>query len=800
MWTGYFSINISHDFQGPETQNLDETSMTIDPVAVYAFLLVSGLSALSLSCHGRRFTTLWDNVKRREKSREKKPESTSDDQLLDPSLLGVSFRDTTSKAGVAIQESSCQPKPSDWTETYKDRLKVRRIVGSCHGTGELEKRSLDYYCDLEASLDLRGDNDGDSQPQAALAWAKPLSSDHRLSSQHVVKKSGFSSEDVVSQVVGNLKKDSCKSLAGISSFSRCVKVINVVCPAKSAEAVPKVFDIATETLLSAKETEDMASNKLCMMQLLSLQEGKFQCIDVTTCSATVTVVLQKASEAVLVFLFPIADLLGKHSSWLPDLRRVILNSGIGCQRMTPSATKSTYQTRSNLHVIITGEGLGNISIMEVKRSLRDQLGFTVMDHALWHYSKESKIMPMIESRRNDLLEILHISGDELSRDCEWRELENMMLKKQCTRSQCNGHQELVDFARRKYTDVLKTFEHMQRSGLLFYFPSNMGLEEETTEMKVMSQHPGAAAKSPNSASSNELINLDQNVTSGFFVFHLSSFSSHVTKLSDLCHSIDTEANSSLIPIATRRGLLPKSPVLEEEIAKFPSGFNHAVHRWGILIDPALCPNTATLTLPSHDHMSADTESKQFYLFPAALRINKLPPLHNYTTICPLAYKHPGLIQRDIPFTVFYLLIGNLMKYFPRVLGCGKHNFRFLVHHSHLFDIENKGYYIQIAVHVFDQISDSLITSQICKSMVATTTTCLKHVLQSSELGHGLSLEPSVLIAQDINSSDAHMDFADFPDSVPSLSNTYTSASGLEVRLPEDILYWYGRRDKVCVIL
>jgi hypothetical protein len=62
MWTGYFSINISHDFQGPETQNLDETSMTIDPVAVYAFLLVSGLSALSLSCHGRRFTTLWGKL------------------------------------------------------------------------------------------------------------------------------------------------------------------------------------------------------------------------------------------------------------------------------------------------------------------------------------------------------------------------------------------------------------------------------------------------------------------------------------------------------------------------------------------------------------------------------------------------------------------------------------------------------------------------------------------------------------------------------------------------------------------
>ena len=606
-------------------------------------------------------------------------------------------------------------------------------------------------------------------------------------------------------LVGDIKES--RGLAE-ASFSMCAKVINVVCPTKNVDTIPEVFDVASEELSSVKlQAEDSTPSDLCMAQLVCLPEGNFQCTDVTTCSETVTAVLQKARAAILVFLLPIVDLLGKNGSWVSDLRTVILNSGIRCQ-LTLSSTMKTSKTTNKLRVVFTTQGglsdVRPVFVTKLRRSLRDQLGLRLLNHELWYWSKASKILPLTEPRHCTLLEILKNSAGRQLSDCEWMELENMVLKKKCSGAEIENHQEMLNIARRNYTNIQAAFDHMQRFGLLLYFPPGDELEEETKETKLSSKHPGSVTRSTNSCDSGYsqlLTGVHHSLPSTFLVLHPSNFSSHVIKLSDVCHGIDMELNGSLIPIARRHGLLPKSRILEEELAKFPAGFGHAVHWSGILIDPARCHNiVCTETLPISSQGPTDTELEQLCLFPAALQLNKLPPLHNYTAIRRLAYRQPGVMQMDIPLIVFYLLIGHLIRYLAKVLSCGKHGFRFLVDLSHVLDVEYKAYYVQIAVHATDQKFDSSITAQICKSVKARITTCLKYVVEISGSYQGLSLEPSVLLFDDINSPDIRVDFVDLSDSVPSTSNTFVSVGGLEVKLSDDILYWYGSPDQVCSLI
>ena len=599
--------------------------------------------------------------------------------------------------------------------------------------------------------------------------------------------------------VGDVNESRCLS----ESLSRCAKIVNVICPTEEISKIPNVFGVAPEALAPAKvkpQEEGSTLSNLSMVQLVCLPEGGFQCTDVTTCLDTVITVLRRARVAILLFLLPIIDLLGKKASWVSDLRRVILNSGIRCQLSLSPNVETSLQ---RLHVIFTNQGeftdKSSNFVTKIRASLRDQLGLTIFNHELWHWTKESKILPLTESQQCGLLEVLNDSAVRQLPCCEWMELENVLLKKKCSRTEKENYQEVVEFARRKCAKLQTVFGHMQQIGLLLYFPPGDGLVEEAKETKSASKHAGheLVAWSTNSG--------DSGFSQGFqrhhslsSILHPSTFSSSVNVLSDLCCSLDMELNNCLIPVARLHGLLPKRPILEE-LHKFPNGFSHAVHWSGILIDPAY--HTGTIALLDSSQNTKDTELQHLYLFPAALQSKELPPLHNYTTICPLAYRQPGVMQVDIPLIVFYLLIGHLMKYFSKVLSCGKHGFRFLVDRSHLLDVEYKGYYVRIAVHVPNQKSDPSITAQICKSVKVRVTTCLKYVVETARSYKGLSLEPSVLLSDDINSPGVHVDFVDFPDSDPSsTSKTFVSVGGLDVKLPDDILYWYGRPDQVCSLI
>ena len=592
--------------------------------------------------------------------------------------------------------------------------------------------------------------------------------------------------------------------------SRCVRVINVVCPTEELFTIQDVFGVAPEALTPAKpQAEGSTSSNLSMAQLVCLPDGSFQSTDVTTCLDTVTTVLRRARMAILLFLLPVVDLLGtgKKTSWVSDLRTVILNSWIQCQLGLLPNIKTSLQKP---YVIFTSqEGFTDkspIFVARVRRSLQNQLGLTVFNHELWHWTKESKILPLTEHRHRDLLlEILKDSADRQLPGCEWMELEKMLLKKKCSRTEKETYQEVVDSARRKRANLQTVFDHVQQVGLLLYFPPGDSLVEEGKGTKSASKHAGYG-------SLTWPINSDSGLSQGskchhhslpsvLSILHPSTFASNVNMLSDLCYSLDMELNNSLIPVARRHGLLPKRRILEE-LHKFPAGFSYAVHWSGILIDPAwcLCHDIGSTGASISSQGPEDTELQ--YLFPAALESNKLPPLRNHTTVCPLAYRQHGVMQVDIPSIVFYLLIGHLMKDFSTVLSCGKHGFRFLVDPSHLADVQYKGYYVQIAVHVPDQKFDSSITAQVCKSVKARITTCLKHVVETCRSYQGLCLEPSILLSDDINSySNVHVDFIDFLDSFPSSnSNTYVSVGGLDVKLPDDVLHWYGRPDQVCSLM
>ena len=598
-----------------------------------------------------------------------------------------------------------------------------------------------------------------------------------------------------------------------SLFSRCAKVVNIVCPNETIKTIPEAFGIVPEALSSSNpRIEGTSSSNLSMVQLVCLPGRNFECTDVTRCLDTVTLVLRRAREAMLLFLLPTVDLLGKKASWVSDLRTVILNSGIRCQ-LSMSSTTVVKASCQKLHVVFTNQGeftdKGSNFVGKVRRSLRDLVGLTILNHELWELTKGSKILPLIESGHRDLLEMVKNSAGRQLPDCGWMELENILLKKKCGRTEKENYQEVVNFARRKGANLQTVFDHVQQIGLLLYFCPGDDLVEEVKETKTARKEAGRgpvtwSANSGDSGVSQGSECHNHSLHSTFSILHPSSFSSNVNMLSDLCYSLDMELNNSLIPVARRHGFLPKRRVLGE-LHKFPAGFSHAVHWSGILIDPAWClcskiGCTGTLSISSQG--PEGTELQQSYLFPTALQSNKLPPLHNYATVCPLAYRQPGVMQVDIPLIVFYHLIGHLMKHVPKVLSCGKHGFRFLVDLSHLLDVEYKGYYIQIAVHVPDQKLDSSITAQVCKSVKARITTCLKYVVETTGSYQGLSLEPSILLSDDINSySDVHADFVDFPVSVPSsTSNTFVSVGGLDVKLPNDILHWYGRLDQVCSLI
>jgi hypothetical protein len=592
-----------------------------------------------------------------------------------------------------------------------------------------------------------------------------------------------------------------RSLTEQTSF--CGRTVNVVCPHDKISLIPDIFISAPEALSPLKSQAEGSTSNLAMVQLTHSSDGVFKCSDVTTCLHTITTVLRKASDAVVLFVLSIFYLMrriGEKPSWVSDLRTVVEYSWINC-RLDPV---SPFQ---RLKVILTNqEGFPDTSSIfsaRVRQSLRDELGLVVFDQDLWTWTRESKLVPLTKYQQHDLLhEILKGSTDRQLADCKLLELENMLLEKKRSRTEMDYYQDVVAFARRRDANVQTILDHLQKIGLVLYFPppdmddlpkeaqqsANYPTDNRFNALSVACDGPGVLQTSEHAYDSHP---------STFFVLHLSTFSSYVKMLSDFCSSLDMEINYSLIPVARHHGILPKRHILEE-LHNFPSGFNHAAHWSGILIDPAWCQCNSVGSVGANVLLSGlkDTDHYEYYLFPAALQSNKLFQLTNHVTISPLAYKQPGVTRVDIPLIVFYHLIGHLMKHFSKIVFCGKHTFRFLASPPHLVDIHHKGYYIQIDVHVQGLKFDPAVTARFCKTVRERITTCLNAVVQTCNY-HGLSLEPSILLSEDIGSPSAHIDFVTFSDNVlPSNFNMLTSSGGLEVKLPDDIIYWYGKSDQV----
>ena len=89
-------------------------------------------------------------------------------------------------------------------------------MGLCHGTGELKDNLSGYQCDLES----RGDNEGESQPQAVLSWMKPLSnaSSSQVSKDCLSRHTPQDSLSVDPASKGIVKQEISYDVWGLPSF------------------------------------------------------------------------------------------------------------------------------------------------------------------------------------------------------------------------------------------------------------------------------------------------------------------------------------------------------------------------------------------------------------------------------------------------------------------------------------------------------------------------------------------------------------------------------------------------------